>query len=142
MASPEIYQMAGRLLAFEARSTGSSDATGEAALRVIEGVQLRLIKLTGVNGFRSLLSRALALATAEISSLSTVTINEDGSLQGLKELEQDENLGPGRAGAALVAHLLDLLVTFIGESLTLRLLRDRWPDVSMNGAELKTGEKA
>jgi hypothetical protein len=84
----------------------------------------------------------LALAAAEIPSLSTVTINANGSLQGLNELEQDKNADVNQAGTALVAHLLDLLVTFIGESLTLRLLRDRWPDVSLDGADLNTGEKA
>jgi hypothetical protein len=29
--------------------------------------------------------------------------------------------------AVLIAQLLDLLVTFIGEALTLRLLQDAWP---------------
>jgi hypothetical protein len=40
-----------------------------------------------------------------------------------------------------VAHLLDLLVTFIGAPLTLRLLRNKWPDASMDRTDLRTEEK-
>ena len=48
---------------------------------------------------------------------------------GLDEIKHDkdtEELEMG--GVVLVAHLLGLLATFIGESLTLRLARDAWPD--------------
>ena len=47
----------------------------------------------------------------------------------------------GQAGAGLVAQLLELLTTFIGEALTLRLIRDSWPDASMDGANLRGEEK-
>jgi hypothetical protein len=46
-----------------------------------------------------------------------------------------------QAGTVLVAHLLELLVTFIGAPLTLNLVRDKWPDASMGGADLRTEEK-
>jgi hypothetical protein len=36
--------------------------------------------------------------------------------------------------------LLELLVTFIGEPLTLRLVHDTWPDASMNEANLRSEE--
>jgi hypothetical protein len=41
---------------------------------------------------------------------------------------------------ALLARLLGLLVTFIGEALTLRLVEEMWPDVRLNAAELGAEE--
>ena len=38
----------------------------------------------------------------------------------------------GEAAVAITAHLLGLLVTFIGEPLTLRLVREAWPDASLD----------
>jgi hypothetical protein len=83
----------------------------------------------GLAGFRSLLSRALALAKAEVVSLSPVQVREDGSLEGLDGAAHWPGAGPGGdGGAAVVTHLLGLLVTFIGEPLTRQLVRDSWPD--------------
>ncbi len=40
--------------------------------------------------------------------------------------------GGVEAAVAITAHLLGLLVTFIGEPLTLRLVREAWPDASLD----------
>ncbi|MFN2516975.1 MAG: hypothetical protein ABR556_12270 [Pyrinomonadaceae bacterium] len=140
--SPETQDLARRLLAFEAAHDNSSAARVDGAARVIEELRLRLIKLAGVDGFRSLLSRALTLAKAEVPSLNTVHVQVDGSVEGFDGIEQSQEAGAaGQAGTVLVAHLLDLLVTFIGAPLTLRLVRDKWPDASMDKADLRTEEK-
>jgi hypothetical protein len=134
-SSPEIQKLARRLIAFEAAHDNSSDARVEVAAQVIEELRMHLIRLTGVDGFRSLLSRALTLAKAEIPSLNMIQIAADGSVKGFDGLEQSEVTGVSeQAGIVLVAHLLELLVTFIGAPLTLRLLRDKWPDASMDQA--------
>jgi len=141
-ASPEIQDLTRRLLAFEAAHDNSSDAGVDVAVQVIEELRLRLIKFAGIDGFRSLLSRALTLAQAEVPSLNMVQVRADGSLEGFDRSEQSQEAGAaGHAGIVLVAHLLELLVTFIGEPLTLRLVRDAWPDASMDGADLRTEEK-
>jgi hypothetical protein len=141
-ASPEIQDLARRLFAFEAAHAVSSDAGVDVAVRVIEELRLRLIKLAGVDGFRSLLSRALTLAKAEVSSLTMVQVRADGSLEGFDGIEGSGEAGAaGQPGIVLVAHLLELLVTFIGAPLTLRLVRDKWPDASMDGADLRSEEK-
>jgi len=141
-ASPEIQDLARRLLAFEAAHDDSFDARLDVAVKVIEELRLRLIRLAGVDGFRSLLSRALTLAKAELPSLNLVHVRADGSLEGFDGIEGSQEAGPaGQAGIVLVAHLLELLVTFVGEPLTLRLVRDKWPDASMDGADLRTEEK-
>ncbi len=141
-ASPEVQELARRLLAFEAAHDNSPDARVDVAVRVIEELRLRLIKLAGVDGFRSLLSRALTLAKAEVPSLNMVQVRADGSLEGFDSIEQSQEAGAaGHAGTVLVSHLLELLMTFVGEPLTLRLVRDKWPDASMDGADLRTEEK-
>lgn len=141
-ASPEIQDLARRLLAFEATHANSSDAGIGTAMQVIQELRTHLMRLTGVDGFRSLLSRALTLAKAEVPALNMVHVRLDGSLEGFDGIEQSQEArAAGQAGIVLVAHLLDLLVTFIGAPLTLRLVRDKWPDASMDGADLRTEEK-
>ena len=81
----------------------------------------------GEGGFRALLARALALAAAEVPWLRAVQVKADGTLAGWEELpaqlDPDEYL-EGRV--VLLAQLLGLLVAFIGEKLTLRLMREVW----------------
>ena len=139
-ASPEIQDLARRLLAFAAHDNSSKPRV-DAAEQVIQDFRLRLIRLTGVDGFKALLSRALTLAKAEGSSLNMVTVRADGSVLGFDEIEQGQAGAAEEAGIVLVAHLLELLVTFIGESLTLRLVRDTWPDASLNEANWRTEGK-
>lgn len=141
-ASPQNQELARRLIVFEAARANSSDAPVDVAVLVIGELRMRLIKLAGVDGFRSLLSRALILAKAEVPSLKLVQIGADGSVEGFDGIEQGSETGAaGQAGTILVAHLLQLLVTFIGTPLTLRLIRDSWPDASMDGANLRGEEK-
>jgi len=140
-ASPQNQELARRLIMLEAARANSSDATVDTAMLVIGELRMRLVKLAGVEGFRSLLSRALILSKAEAPSLNIVQISSDGSLEGFDGIDGSEEAGvAGQAGTVLVAHLLELLVTFIGAPLTLRLVRDKWPDASMDGANSRTEE--
>ena len=49
---------------------------------------------------------------------------------GLEEVANGDH--GDEAASAIVAHLLHLLHTFIGRSLTLRLVRNAWPDSSFD----------
>ena len=115
--------LAMQLVALEAASAEQSDAATIATCRVCEKLRRPLITLAGTAGFVSLLSRALTLAQREASALDGVHVRLDGSLEGL---EGDA----AKAHPVLVAYLLGLLNIFIGEALTLRLLKDVWPDLS------------
>jgi len=140
--SPEIQALAHHLLAFDEANDHPSDARAKAAAQVVAELRLRLIKLTGVEGFRSLLSRAVALAKAEGPLLDTVQVSADGSLEGLDGIEQTEGAeAAGQAGTVLVARLLELLVAFIGQPLTLHLVRDARRVAPTQGVNLKTEEK-
>jgi hypothetical protein len=141
-ASSQNQELARRLIVFEAARANSSDAPVDVAMLVIGELRLRLVKLAGAEGFRSLLSRALTLSKMEAPALQMVQIGADGSVEGLDGIDGSEEAraAAGQAGAILVAHLLQLLVTFIGTPLTLRLVRDTWPDASMDGADSRTEE--
>ena len=71
-----------------------------------------------------------ALARAEVPSLKNVRVTASGRLEGVTEFITDAGTDV-QAATAITEHLLELLVNFVGEPLTLRLLRDAWPDESL-----------
>jgi hypothetical protein len=72
-----------------------------------------------------LLVRALTLAKGQVHGLGAMQVKPDGSLDGFID---PGNLIPSPgAGVMLIAELLDLLGTFVGEAFTLRLVLDAWP---------------
>jgi hypothetical protein len=125
--------LAQRLLAYEAAADASSAPTEAAILRVYEKLHRSLCTLAGVAGFQSLVSRALALTSSEAPSLSEVQVTADGHLQGISTFDPH---GIGRQnredGVILIAHLLGLLSTLVGDGLTLRLVQDAWPDAALD----------
>ena len=125
--SPKARQLAQWLLAYEGGPEGVP-TVAPAAWRVAEKLRRHLGKLLGPMGFRTLLSRALTLAARENQTLSDVRVNADGSLEGLAELPSPSAL---EAHAVLITYLLALLMTFIGETLTLQLVRDVWADLAV-----------
>jgi len=142
-ASPKTQDLTRRLLVFEAARNNSSVSGVANAVHVVNDLRVRLIKLAGIDGFQSLLSRALTLAKAEAPLLNMVRVRADGSLDGFDGIEQShEAEAAGEAGIALVTHLLELLLTFIGEPLTLRLVCDVLPDACMDEADVRIGEKS
>jgi hypothetical protein len=129
--SPSIRDLARRLLVLEAADKSASDAHVHEGVRVCEKLRVSLTRFAGPDGFTSLLRRALALARADIPALQTVTIKPDGSLAGLEVLAVGATNGGSEAAVAITTHLLGLLVTFIGKPLTLRLVREGWPEASL-----------
>ncbi len=127
-----MRDLARRLLAVEAVDQNATDVHVHEAVRVCEKLRVSLVRLCGSDGFASLLRRTLALARAEVPALERVTVKPDCSMEGLEELAADRASGGVDAPVAITAHLLELLVTFIGEPLTLRLVRDAWPDASLD----------
>src|SRR4051794_5902263 len=130
MPSRSIRDLARRLLVVEAASPSAADPLVPEAVRVCEKLRVSLTRFAGADGFTALLRRALALARAEVPALHGITEKADGSLAGLEELAEDaRNVGID-AAVAITAHLLGLLVTFIGEPLMMRLVHEAWPNAS------------
>jgi len=125
-----MRDLAQRLLAVEAASQSASDAHVPSAVR--EKLRISLTRFFGPDGFTSLMRRAVAVARAEVPSLHDIEVKPDGSLEGFEELAADPGNGGAEATFAITAHLLTLLVTFIGKPLTLRLVREAWSDASLD----------
>jgi hypothetical protein len=138
-ATPEIQNLARRLIAIEAARDPSDEPLG--TVRACEKLRVPLAKLAGMAGFGSLMARAIALATAQVPWLDSVQVRPDGTLEGFDAACRQPDAGPsGEAGVAVLAQLLGLLVAFIGEPLTMRLVRDAWPDAAMPGMDAGSGE--
>jgi hypothetical protein len=141
-ATPEMREFAERLIACETTGNRSLKTSTRAPLLVHERLRPHLAALMGTVGFRALLSRALALAHVEIPWLRGVHVKADGSLEGLSELEARVSREEFRAGCiVLLARFLGLLVTFIGEDLARRLMRELWPKLPLNDFDPGKGDK-
>ena len=149
---PQMRDLAHRLLAYEAAAGKTSEPAECATLRVYEKLRQSLSTFAGVTAFESLAFRALTQAKSEAPGLWAVQVAEGGSLQGLGEFEPqprefESQLGFGKdqvteEGAVLIARLLGLLLIFLGEALTLSLLRNAWPGEAFDDRNSAHGRKA
>lgn len=130
MVSASMRGLALKLLALEAANKSAVNAHVHEGVRVCEKLQIVVTRFAGSDGFASLLRRALALARAEVPALQTVKPQPDAFLEGCGQVVEAAN-GGSDGVVAIIAHLLGLLETFVGEPLTLRLVREAWPDVSL-----------
>ncbi len=102
---------------------------------------MTISKILGTTGFATLLSRALALAKVEVPTLGGLEVRPDGSLRTFVEPGRESGLVPSEDGDdVFLAQLLGLMVIFIGESLTLRLVQDAWMDATLEGIETSDGD--
>jgi hypothetical protein len=120
--TPTTRNLAKQLLALERDETVSEMSNVHAIRCVCDKLRCPLATLAGAAGFRSLLERALTLSKQECQVLDAWAVEPDGSLRGL----DDET---AQWGVVLIAQLIGLMITFIGESLTLQLLQNAWPNL-------------
>ena len=118
-----------QLLTLEAASQSASDTQEHAAVRVCEKLRISLTRFVGAVGFASLMRRSLALARTEVPSLQNIKVNPDGALEGLEVIVNEASHEGSEAAIAIARHLLTLLATFVGEPMTLRLVREAWPSL-------------
>jgi hypothetical protein len=141
--TPAQRDLARRLLAREMGARRDPAALPEATGRACRKLCERLAKLVTAAGCRALVGRALHLASAESPFLEGVRAGSppETCLEGLGERVQGVEPAAAEHGlAAILASLIGLLVTFIGEDLTLRLVRDVWPDVPPVEGDVGTTE--
>jgi len=132
-ATKEMRDFAKRLMTYEALQNKPSKINSPAAFPVADKLCPYLSTLMGNGGFQALLSRALALAAAEVPWLRAVHVKPEGTLEGIGEAYRKltpEEFGEGRV--VLLAQLLGLMAAFIGEILTLLLVREVWPKIPLN----------
>jgi hypothetical protein len=155
MTTPQkTRDLAHRLLTYEAVAGEISEPAETVALRVYEKLRLGLGEFAGVAGFQSLAARALALARTEVPSLRAVRVSADGALQGLgqglheseRQINNDKDQAAkhpiGEGGTILISRLLGLLLIFLGETLTLSLIRVTWPGAALDDSNSENGRNA
>lgn len=136
-----LQTFAGRLTSCVARSRAEDGSEVPDAFQICEKLRAPLATLMGGTGYRALLSRALTIARREHAWLRAVQVQAEGALVLPAEAAAPVTPQALAAGsAALIATLLDLLATFIGELLTVRLVREVWPDFSPDDTEPSNGD--
>lgn len=121
-------ERAKRLLAAEGARGRSSEECAAAAWRIYQKLDARLAPLLGPAGVQALFARSAKLAQADFGSLAEVATSDGmnklgASLQALDPAQATE------VAATLFATFLELMTTFIGERLTVLVLRSAWPTI-------------
>jgi hypothetical protein len=126
MLPPEkTRDLARSLFASEAEASTTARQAEPASVRVYERLRRQLSAPVGVDGFQALASRALALAKSQSPRLSAVQVTANGGLRGFGDVDSQMDAGEdSEAGIVLIAQLLGLFLTLLGEATALRLIED------------------
>jgi hypothetical protein len=133
-ATPQLKSLAQRLLAHEAKKSPSPGKLAEALEVCCQRLHKRLDPLVGAGGFRALLERALFLAKKEHPWLEGVEIQAypgcelkalNEAMTGRQSTEIRETL------TIILANVIWLLVTFIGEDIVYGLIEEAWPGMKI-----------
>lgn len=127
--------LAAQLLTLEAQAAAGGNGDLAVASQICQKLRLCLIAVVGREAYRTLLTRALTMATKEEASLASVRVREDGTLEGTEA-------GSAQAGQVLIARFVELQTTFVGEALLYNLLRELWPALSFGGVPTGSPEQA
>jgi len=128
-----LRQLALKVLVRRAGPAATAETVAAAARRAYDDLARVAVPLIGQIGIDALTGRALHLSRREYPSLLHTSLPEqaEGPFdQVIACLERQDPAVATEAAAAVFATLTGLLVTFIGEPLTTRLLRQAWPDAS------------
>ena len=123
-----MRELARRLVA--ANPITSAQNVHEATL-VNPNLRNSLIQLCGAEGFAALLRRALVLARGQVPALRSVKVSAEGRLDGIEQLATQSVAAREAAAIVVTAHILELLVVFIGKGFARRLVREACPDTSL-----------
>jgi hypothetical protein len=136
-ATPQLRDLARRLLALEAKKARTSAALAEVMEKSCGRLHARLDPLIGDGGYRALLARALHLAVKEFPWLDVIRVKEHPAcdLVGLREAVKGQKASAANEAFALVlANIIWLLVTFIGEDIAFGLVEEVWPEAETAAA--------
>ena len=129
-----VEDLAGRIVADESRRIGPSAHDADLILQVCDKMHPAISRLAGTISYRALLSRALAVARPRARTLGALRFENDGRLVFDPEDPAAEFLNPDtvRADAILlIAAFLSSLMILLGEMLTVRIIRQVWPEVTI-----------
>ena len=133
--SADLRQTIQGELAREAGPDADAKALAAAALRVSDALGGQLTVLIGAGGVRALAARSLHIVQPGFPWLAEAQRSgppEGPFAQLALVMERQEPGVAAEAAAATLATLVGLLVTLIGETLTMGVLRAAWPGVFPN----------
>ena len=132
MTETSVESLATRIIADESRRILPSAHDADLILQVCDKMHPSLSRLAGTISYRALLTRALALAKPKAKTLGALRFEADGHLVFDPEDPAAEFLNPDTVrqdAIVLIASFLGLLMLLIGEGLTVRIIRQVWPEV-------------
>jgi hypothetical protein len=128
-SNASLHPVAVSVLALRAGSGADAVAIAAAAGRAYADLTGVLVTLIGPPGVEALTARASHLALLEYPNEQAVGKNADMPFAHIASwLELQDPAVAADAAAAMLSALGGLLVTFVGEPLTMRLLQKAWPD--------------
>ncbi len=130
MISTSHRALATWVLEREFSDRADGDDVRDATERLCQKLSLRLARLVTVEGYRALLDRSIHLGRDRFPILAGMSAgaDPDACLGGLREVGPADPSTLQAAVTEVLAGLLGLLSTFIGDELTIRIVRDVWPD--------------
>lgn len=137
--APRARTLAEQVLRHEGWGGQEPAAAADALQRAYARLHRRLVVLIGSVGFAALFARALRLAQDDFPALQGVTLNAQ-SEEGLQRLDAYVTASAGdpavaTAGlAAILAHLIGLLIIFTDEDIAVRLVHEAWPELGQDGS--------
>ena len=130
--NPKLKKLALRLFEHEATKSDNPDEPVKAIELCCQRLHDRLDRLIGAGGFRALLNRALYLAKKKYAWLEGVGIEDHPGCEFKNLREAVKGKKPATVDEActlILANVIWLLVTFIGEDITIGLIQEAWPDI-------------
>jgi len=137
------------ILADETGEDTNPDSLLQAAEMVCTKIRSSLCSRIGNEGFRTLVQRSFTLSASKIAADSVNLALSKNILLGLPTVTDDEGILTSNAAqiavlvdnvVTLVSALIELLSSFIGDEITVRILENIWPNRSFNnksGWEIK-----
>jgi len=132
-ARPELMGGIQRLRELEAGGETSTSALSVAtAKRLHEKLARYVAPVVGEAGFEALFVRSVKITKSTfvcLQELRTTGPAQEALHQFFEHLEKQDPAAVASITEALMATLVTMLCTFIGEGLTWQLLRNAWPDL-------------
>jgi hypothetical protein len=131
--SPKLVELAQRIAEHEAGGLPDPTASAVAVEAACRRLRDHLVDLLGAGGVSALLRRALHLARREQPLLEGVSVSGEqaacftGLAESLAASSQEQATA---AAVAILTHILDLLVTLLGEELGMNPIREIWPQAT------------
>src|SRR6187402_299774 len=125
--TPTTRDLAILVLSYEKTRNPEINGLNDAIQLTFDKLNGHLSIRLGSGGYYTLLQRAVKLATLDLPSLASIHVSHDGVLEGFQDMA--DSLDASDGCLAILSRLIELLDTFIGRNLTLRILHNAWPDV-------------